>query len=92
MTKFREPTTEIIVDEATLSWMTSLSFDVLHDPGIAVGVRAPKRADSTYLYVPLDVRLPEALVRLDADLHVDPRPTLDGTCYNRPPWHVQQLR
>ena len=60
--------TESVVEEATLAWLESLGYVVLHGPDIAVGMPAAERSDPTYRDVVLEGRLRQALARLNPDL------------------------
>ncbi len=60
--------TESVVEEATLTWLGSLGYEVLHGPEIAVGEPAAERTDAGYRDVSLERRLRQALVRLNPDL------------------------
>ena len=62
MTPFNEST----VEYATLSWLTSLGWQVAHGPDIAPGVPDAQRAD--YDQVVLERRLRDALAHLNPDL------------------------
>lgn len=60
--------TESVVEEASLSWLESLGYAVLHGPDIAVGMPGAERSDPNYRDVVLEGRLRQALVRLNPDL------------------------
>lgn len=60
--------TESIVEDATLGWLGSLGYAVLHGPDIAAGEPAAERADPNYHDVVLEGRLRQALARLNPDL------------------------
>ena len=60
--------TESVVEDATLAWLESLGYAVLHGPDIAVGMPAAERSDPNYRDVVLDSRLRQALARLNPDL------------------------
>ena len=60
--------TESIVEEAALAWLEALGYSVLHGPEIAVGEPGAERSDPNYRDVVLDVRLRQALFRLNPDL------------------------
>ena len=59
---------ESVVEDATLGWLESLGYSVLHGPDIAVGEPAAERSDPNYRDVVLEGRLRQALVRLNPDL------------------------
>ncbi len=56
------------VEEATLNWLASLGYTVLHGPDIAAGEPGAERTDPNYGDVLLERRLRPALVRLNPDL------------------------
>ena len=60
--------TESVVEEATLAWLESLGYAVLHGPDIAAGEPAAERNDSNYRDTVLEGRLRQALVSLNPDL------------------------
>jgi len=60
--------TESIVEDATLAWLESLGYAVLHGPGIAAGMPGAERSDPNYRDVVLEGRLRQALVRLNPEL------------------------
>ncbi len=60
--------TESVVEDATLAWLEALGYQVLHGPDIAVGEPGAERSDPNYRDVVLEVRLRQALVRLNPDL------------------------
>ena len=59
---------ESTVESATLAWLESLGYAVLHGPDIASGLPAAERTDPNYRDVILEGRLRQALVRLNPDL------------------------
>lgn len=60
--------TETVVEDATLAWLESLGYAVLHGPDIAAGESGAERSDPNYRDVVLEGRLRQALVRLNPDL------------------------
>jgi type I restriction enzyme, R subunit len=60
--------TESGVEQAALSWLDALGYDVLHGPEISVGMLAAERSDPAYRDVILERRLRRALARLNSDL------------------------
>jgi type I restriction enzyme, R subunit len=60
--------TESVVEDAALAWLTGLGYAVLHGPEIVGGAATAERSDPSYREVILDVRLRQALVRLNPDL------------------------
>jgi len=60
--------TESVVEDATLGWLASLGYGILHGPDIAAGESAAERSDPNYRDVVLEGRLRQALVRLNPDL------------------------
>ena len=60
--------TESVVEEATLEWLRSLGFTVLHGPDIAAGEHAAERSDPNYRDMVLEGRLRQSLDRLNPDL------------------------
>jgi type I restriction enzyme R subunit len=60
--------TESVVEDAALSWLESLGYEVLHGPEIAAGELGAERSDPNYRDVVLEGRLRQALVRLNPDL------------------------
>ncbi len=60
--------TESVVEDATLAWLESLGYAVLHGPDIAVGMLGAERSDPNYRDVILENRLHQALVILNPDL------------------------
>ena len=60
--------TESVVEEATLDWLSSLDYVILHGPNIAAGELAAERDDSGYRDVILERRLRQALQRLNPTL------------------------
>ncbi len=60
--------TESVVEEATLDWLASLGYTILHGPDIAAGELAAERDDSGYRDVILERRLRQALERLNPTL------------------------
>jgi len=59
---------ESVVEDATLGWLASLGYSVLHGPNIAAGEHAAERSDPNYRDVVLENRLRQALGRLNPDL------------------------
>jgi len=59
---------ESIVEDATLGWVESLGYSVLHGPDIAAGEPAAERSDPNYRDAVLEGRLRQALVHLNPDL------------------------
>ena len=59
---------ESVVEDATLAWLESLGYAVLHGPDIAAGELWAERSDPSYRDVVLEGRLRQALVRLNPDL------------------------
>jgi type I restriction enzyme R subunit len=64
ITKF----TETVVEEAALAWLETLGYTVLHGPEIGAGEPAAERSDQGYRETVLEIRLRQALVRLNPDL------------------------
>ena len=60
--------TESVVESATLAWLEALGYAVLYGPDIASGMPAAERSDPNYRDVVLEVRLRQALIRLNPDL------------------------
>lgn len=60
--------TESVVEDATLGWLESLGYSVLHGPDIATGEPAAERNDPNYRDVVLEGRLRQTLVRLNPGL------------------------
>ena len=60
--------TESVVEEATLAWLESLGYAILHGPDIAAGMVGAERSDPNYRDVVLEGRLRQALVQLNPDL------------------------
>jgi len=60
--------TESVVEEATLAWLESLGYAVLHGPDIAVGMPAAERGDPNYRDVVIEGRLRQALACLNPAL------------------------
>ena len=58
--------TESVVEQAALSWLEGLGWDVVHGPDVAPEAAGAERAD--YGRVVLEQRLRDALTRLNADL------------------------
>lgn len=56
------------IEEATLAWLASLGYSVLHAPDVAVGMPGAERNDPAYRDVVLSQRLRDALVRLNPEL------------------------
>lgn len=69
--------TESVVEEASLAWLESLGYAVLHGPDIAAGEPGAERSDPNYGDVALDGRLRRALFRLNPDL---PHEALEDAC------------
>ncbi|MEX0796988.1 MAG: type I restriction endonuclease subunit R [Acidimicrobiia bacterium] len=63
--------TESIVEAAGLDWLASLGYSILHGPDMAVGEAAAERTDSGYRDVVLELRLRQALGRLNPMLPPD---------------------
>jgi type I restriction enzyme R subunit len=63
--------TESVVEEATLEWLASLGYAILHGPEIAFGTPDAERVDPSYRDVILEARLRHALARLNPDLPHD---------------------
>lgn len=59
--------TESVVEDAALAWLEALGYAVLHGPDIAVGESGAERSDPNYRDVLLEVRLRQALVRLNPE-------------------------
>lgn len=59
---------ESVVELASLAWLESLGYTVLHGPDIAAGELAAERDDSGYRDVILERRLHQALERLNPTL------------------------
>jgi len=72
--------TESVVEDATLAWLESLGYTILHGPDIAVGEPAAERTDPNYRDVILESRLRQSLARLNPDL---PPEVLDDACRNQ---------
>ena len=62
---------ESVVEEATLAWLQTLGYGVLHGPDIAAGEPGAERSDPNYRDVLLEPRLRKALVRLNPELPPD---------------------
>ncbi len=60
--------TESVVEDAALAWLEALGYTVLYGPAIAAGERGAERSDPSYRDVVLEVRLRQALARLNPDL------------------------
>jgi len=60
--------TESVVEDATLAWLETLGYSVLHGPDIAAGEPAAERSDPNYRDVLLEGRLRAALARLNPNL------------------------
>ncbi len=60
--------TESVVEDATLGWLESLGYTVLHGPDIAAVEPAAERSDPNYRDVVLEGRLRQSLARLNPDL------------------------
>ena len=60
--------TESLVEEAALSWLAAIGWEVLHGPEIAVGQPAAERSDPGYRDVILEGRLRDALARRNPGL------------------------
>lgn len=60
--------TESVVEEAALSWLSSLGYAVLHGPDIAFGQSQSERTDPDFHDVILEGRLRRALERLNPEL------------------------
>lgn len=56
---------ESVVEDATLGWLASLGYAILHGPDIAAGEPAAERSDQNYRDVVLEGRLRQALVCLN---------------------------
>ncbi len=56
------------VEDATLGWLESLGYSVLHGPDIAAGEPIAERSDPNYRDVMLEGRLRQALARVNPDL------------------------
>jgi type I restriction enzyme R subunit len=67
----RQILTESVVEDAALAWLEGLSYAVHHGPEIAAGEPGAERSDPNYRDVILEVRLRQALVRLNPDLPPD---------------------
>ena len=59
---------ESVVEDATLGWLESLGYAVLHGPDIAAGLPGAERSDPNYRDVVLEGRLRAALARLNPHL------------------------
>ncbi len=64
--------TESVVEEASLTWLRSLGYEVLHGPDMAYGEPGTERLDTDYRDVVLEGRLRQTLARLNPDLPDDP--------------------
>jgi type I restriction enzyme, R subunit len=60
--------TESIVEDAALSWLEALGYQVLHGPDVAAGEPGAERSDPNYRDVLLERRLRDALKRSNPDL------------------------
>ena len=60
--------TETVVEDATLGWLESLGYAILHGPDIAAGMVGAERSDPNYRDVVMEGRLRQALVQLNPDL------------------------
>jgi len=60
--------TESFVEEAALTWLDGLGYEVFHGPEIAAGMPAAERSDPNYREAVLERRLRQALVRLNPEL------------------------
>src|SRR5947209_5117261 len=69
--------TESIVEEATLAWLETLGYAVLHGIDIAYDGTASERTDPSYRDVILERRLRQSLMRLNSDL---PSQAIDEAC------------
>lgn len=56
--------TESVVEQATLDWLDTLGYAVLHGTNIAAGEPGAERSHPNYRDVVLDERLRQALLRL----------------------------
>ena len=63
--------TESVVEDATLDWLASLGYTILHGPDIAAGEPRAERNDSGYRDVILKRRLRQALERLNPKLQAE---------------------
>ena len=63
--------TESVVEDAALTWLQALGYEVLQGPDIAAGEPAGERADLGHRDVVLEGRLKQALVRLNPDLSAE---------------------
>lgn len=59
---------ESIVEEASLTWLEGLGYEVFYGPEIAAGMPAAERRDPNYRDVVLERRLRNALLRLNPNL------------------------
>jgi type I restriction enzyme R subunit len=62
---------ESVVEEAALAWLRGLGYQALHGPDIAAGEPDAERSDPNYRDVLLEMRLRQALVRLNPDILPD---------------------
>lgn len=62
------PFAESVVEDATLAWLATLGYSVLHGPGIAAGELGAKGNDLNYRDVVLERWLLGALGHLNPDL------------------------
>jgi type I restriction enzyme R subunit len=63
--------TESVIEEASLAWLESLGYRVLHGPEIASGKPAAERSDANYRDVVLEGRLRQSLINLNPHLPSD---------------------
>jgi type I restriction enzyme R subunit len=59
---------ESVVEDAALAWLEALGYAVLHGPHIATAEPGAERSDPNYRDVLLELRLRQALARLNPDL------------------------
>src|SRR5688500_13763547 len=64
---------ESIVEDAALAWLKAIGYEVLHGPDIAAGELAAERGDPSYRVVLLELRLRQALSRLNPELPPEAR-------------------
>jgi len=60
--------TESVVEEAALSWLAAMGYEIRHGPDIAAGEPGAERGDPNYRDVVLERRLRKALPRLNPNL------------------------
>ena len=60
--------TESVVEDAALAWLEALGYALLHWPRIAAGEPGAERNDQNYRDVILEIRLRDALARLNPAL------------------------